>query len=201
MNETLQIGVTGGIGSGKSIVCSIFHALGVQVYNADNRAKIIMTTDGNMINAIKKEFGELSFNSDGLNKRFIGREVFGDAEKLAKLNKLVHPRVEEDYKTWVHENRLNKYLVKEAALLFDAGTSSKLDSIVWVSAPERIRTERVLLRDPQRSESEIKQIISKQMREEDVIGKADYVILNDGTALVIPQVLNLHAKFLVQSES
>lgn len=193
----LQIGITGGIASGKSLICKMFNCLGVPSYDADSRAKRLMTTDGILVEAIKKEFGSLSYHSDGrLNRGFIRSIVFNDEKKLQTLNSLVHPRVATDYTEWVKSHAQQPYVIREAALLFESGSAKLQDKVIVVSAPEDLRIARVLKRDPQRSENEIKNIIKSQMSEEEKLKRADFVIFNDDTQMVIPQVLKLHQQFL-----
>lgn len=197
MRSPLQIGITGGIGTGKSLVCKIFHVLGVPAYDADSRAKKLMTTDGILIGQIQKEFGTLSYDARGvLNREYLSATVFNDEAKLKRLNKLVHPRVGEDYERWVAEQGDVKYVLKEAALLFEAGSYQVLDKIIVVTAPETLRIQRVLSRDPHRSLEQIKEIISNQMEETEKVKRADYVIVNDEATLLIPQVLQLHLQFI-----
>jgi dephospho-CoA kinase len=197
VNSPLQIGITGGIGSGKSLVCKIFHCLGVAVYDADSRAKSLMTTDGILISQIKKEFGDLSFDGDGnLNRKYISEVVFADPVKLNILNGLVHPRVGVDYAKWVEEHKGQRYVLKEAALLFEASSYKLLDQIIVVHAPEELRIARVLSRDKHRTEKQIKEIIKNQMPEEEKLSRADAIISNDEQKLVIPQVLELHHRFV-----
>jgi dephospho-CoA kinase len=196
----LQIGITGGIGSGKSMVCKIFGCLGIPVYDADSRAKSIMTTDGILVEQIKKEFGSLSYDADGgLNRSFLSSAVFGNAEKLKKLNELVHPRVALDGDQWTAEQIGKKYVVREAALLFESGSYKKMDKIIVVTAPEPLRVKRVSVRDKQRTEEEVLKIIRNQIKEEEKVKKADFVLRNDETELLVPQVINLHQKFLMLS--
>jgi dephospho-CoA kinase len=200
VRKPLEIGITGGIGAGKSLVCRIFHCLGIPVYDADGHAKELMTTDVILVSNIKKEFGELSYNTDGsLNREYLSSTVFSENEKLKKLNELVHPRVGEDYKRWVERNKNCHYLVKEAALLFEAGSDKLLDKVVVVHAPEVLRIQRVLARDPQRSEDQVRAIINNQMSEEEKMGRAHLIIRNDEKTLVIPQVVKLHNEFLSSS--
>ena len=193
MKTPLQIGITGGIGSGKSLVCKIFQCLGISVYDADSHAKELMTTDGILISNIKKEFGELSYNTDGsLNRNYLSLRVFNDAEQLKKLNELVHPRVAIDYKRWV-ENKIGfPYVLKEAALLFEAGSNQQLDKVIVVHAPEEIRIRRVLKRDRHRTEAQVKSIVKNQMPEEEKMKRADFIVRNDETVLLIPQIVELH---------
>jgi len=192
----LQIGITGGIGSGKSLVSRIFHHLGVPVYDADSHAKELMTTDGILINQIKKEFGDLAYHQDGtLNRVYLGNHVFKDQKKLDLLNSLVHPRVAVDYEKWVQQHRQFRYVLKEAALLFETSTASNLDQIIVVSAPEGLRIRRVLKRDAHRTVEQIRGIVEKQMPEDRKRERADHIIVNDDAELVIPQVLKLHKIF------
>lgn len=196
MPVPLQIGITGGIGSGKSLVCKIFKVLGVPAYDADSRAKIVMTTDGILIEQIKKEFGSLSYDASGvLNRHYLSTTVFQDEEKLKRLNALVHPRVAGDYERWVGHQRDVKYVLKEAALLFESGSHQALDKIVVVTAPREVRIKRVLSRDPHRSRADIEQIMNNQMDESEKENRADFIIQNDEQNLVIPQVLELHERF------
>ena len=196
MKTPLQIGITGGIGSGKSLVCKIFQCLGVPVYDADSRAKALMTTDGILISQIKKEFGNLSYNTDGtLNRKHIGEAAFGNPEKLKTLDSIVHPRVAANYAQWVSEQS-HPYVIKEAALLFEAGSYKTLDKIIVVSAPEHLRIKRVVVRDPNRTEQMVKDIIRNQMPDSEKTERADFVVMNDESQLVIPQVLRLHQIFV-----
>jgi len=197
MSYPLQVGVTGGIGSGKSMVCRIFQCLGIPVYDADARAKELMTTDGILIEQIKKEFGTLSYRSDGsLDRRYLGQSVFGNPAQLKTLNGLVHPRVAADYQKWVAAHGDSAYLIREAALLFEAGVTSSLGCVIVVSAPESARIRRVLARDPHRTETDVRNIIGNQWPEEQKVKRADEIINNDDDHLVIPQVLRLHQQFI-----
>lgn len=195
----LLIGVTGGIGSGKSVVAAVFHCLGIPVYDADSHAKGLMTTDGILQEAIKKEFGTLSFTDQGrLNRAYLASQVFPDPEKLKKLNRLVHPRVAEDFEHWVENQKSDKahpYVIKEAALLYDSGSNLLLDKTIVVTAPDEIRKQRVHKRDG-RSFREIELIFERQMSQEEMIRKSDFTVVNDDSRLIIPQILKLHETFL-----
>lgn len=196
-NHTLQIGITGGIGSGKSLVCRIFAQLGVPIYDADSHAKKLMTTDGILISGIKKEFGDLAYHPDGaLNRKYLADHVFNNEKKLALLNNLVHPRVGADYEQWVRQHSTHRYVIKEAALLFEAGSAKVLDQIIVVYAPESMRIKRVLSRDAHRTVEQIREIVGKQMPEDEKLKRADHIIVNDETQMIIPQVLKLHQQFL-----
>lgn len=196
MHKPIQIGITGGIGSGKSLVCKIFGVLGVPAYDADSRAKNLMTTDGILIQQIKKEFGSLSYDAKGvLNREFLSATVFPNQDKLKKLNALVHPRVAIDYKMWVDEHAESKYVLKEAALLFESGSYKMLDKIILVTAPKEIRIERVLARDPHRTKEDVEKIIQNQLSEEEKEAKANFIIRNSESELIVPQIVDLHKRF------
>jgi dephospho-CoA kinase len=193
----LQIGITGNIGSGKSLVCRIFSCLGIPVYDADSHAKELMTTDGILVSNIKKEFGELSYNTDGsLNRKYLSLTVFNDPARLRILNKLVHPRVRDDYSRWVVRQDGTPYVLKEAALLFEAGSAAELHKVIVVDAPQQLRIRRVLKRDTHRDKYQVTTIEKNQMTAEEKIRRADFIVINDEKVLVIPQVLDLHARFL-----
>ena len=197
MSNPLQIGITGGIGSGKTLVSKIFACLGIPVYDADSHAKELMTTDGILVSQIKKEFGDLSYLSDGtLNRKYLSEVVFNNQERLDVLNKLVHPRVGENYTQWVKRHNKKAYVMKEAALLFETGSYQALDKIIVVHAPEEVRIKRVMHRDG-RAEQQVREIIRKQMSEEEKLKRADFIIHNDESSLVIPQVLALHNLLLM----
>lgn len=196
MRKPIQIGITGGIGSGKSLVCKIFGVLGVPAYDADSRAKNLMTTDGILIHQIKKEFGSLSYDANGvLNREFLSATVFANQDKLKQLNALVHPRVAVDYEKWVDEHVDNKYVLKEAALLFESGSYQRLDKIILVTAPKEIRIERVLTRDPHRTKEDVERIIENQLSEEEKEAKANFIIRNSESELIVPQIVDLHKRF------
>lgn len=197
MAHVLQVGITGNIGSGKSLVCRIFQCLGVPIYDADSRAKNLMTTDGILVSQIKKEFGNLSYRSDGsLDRTYISQATFGQRERLEKLNSLVHPRVAEDYAVWTKQQATNRYVLREAALLYEAGAYKTVDKMIVVSAPEELRVQRTLARDKHRTKEDIYAIIKNQWPEDEKVKRADYIIYNDDQRMVIPQVLSLHVQFI-----
>lgn len=195
--RTLRIGITGGIGSGKSMICKVFALLGAPTYDADSRAKNIMTDDRVLIDQIKGKFGDQSYHADGsLNREYLSKEVFNDPVKLLELNKLVHPRVAIDSEKWINENKNAPYIIKEAALLFESGSYKALDKIIVVTAPESIRLNRVIDRDKTKTKDDVLKIIRNQMSEVEKMSLADFIIKNDETDLVIPQVLKLHERFI-----
>ncbi|MBL6446163.1 dephospho-CoA kinase [Fulvivirga sp. 29W222] len=191
-NKPLEIGVTGGIGSGKSLVCKIFSLLGIPIYNADNRAKWLTSFNDEVRRKIIKKFGASAYTDKGLDRDYIAGKVFSDPNQLKALNGIIHPAVGKDYDQWVADHNFYTYVIKEAALIFEAGSYKRLHKVINVSAPEELRVKRVLQRDPFRNEKEIESIIAKQMTETERQQRANYIIFNDGQHMLIPQILQLH---------
>lgn len=189
------IGITGGIGSGKSTVCEIFKTLGIPVYQSDDRAKFLMENDLELVNQVKATFGQESYDGSRLNRPYLAKKVFTDPEATVKINSMVHPSVRRDFHNWV-VRQSSPYVIKEAALLIESGSYKNLDFLINVSVPVEIRIARIQKRDPQRSIEEINGIIDKQVSEEKRIELAQKTINNDGNSLLIPQVLAIHKKFI-----
>lgn len=186
--KVLKVGVTGGIGSGKSLVCSIFKLLGAPIYDADARARWITNFHPDVKKEIKEAFGKQSYLNEKLDNRYLAGIVFKDKIKTDLLNRIVHPRVGEDFSNWVEANKEAPYLIKEAALMYESDSYKSLDKVIVVAAPLETRISRVLQRDPQRSEAEIKAIIDKQMPEEEKLKRADFIVYNDDKQLLISQL-------------
>lgn len=196
-NKVLEVGITGGIGSGKSIICKIFKILGIPIYNSDDRAKYLMNYKFELKEKIIQKFGKGSYDQEEkLNRSHLAKQVFNDSNKVQILNSLVHPEVAKDYLAWVENQKNIPYLLNEAALMFESGRYKTLDKVITVFAHKNIRIKRVLARDIQRNQTQVEAIIQKQMPEEEKLSKADFIIYNDDSKLVIPQVLDLHQKFL-----
>jgi dephospho-CoA kinase len=194
----LRIGITGGIGSGKSVVARVFAALGVPVYDSDSRAKHVMATDLVLRAQLQDAFGAEAYDGAGqLNRPYLARVAFNDATQLARLNALVHPRVGEDFAHWSATQAAvgQAYILKEAALLYESGAYRGLDGIITVFAPAEVRAARVMRRDAHRSAADVAAIMSKQLSEDEKLARADYVVFNDDSQLVLPQVLALDAAF------
>lgn len=194
MNKPLLVGLTGGIGSGKTTVSRIFASLGVPVYYADDRGKWLMSHDDQLKAAVTETFGSESYNEAGeLNREYLAQRVFSNDEELQRLNGLVHPVVGRDFRSWVDGHADESYLIKEAALIFEGGSYKQLDKVINVSATRETRLHRVLLRDLQRSREQVLSIMEKQLSENERKRRSDYLIDNNGTKLLIPQVLEVDA--------
>lgn len=192
----ILVGITGGIGAGKTILSKFFSVLGVPVYNADDRAKWLMVNESALRNLISDTFGEYSFTIDGqLNRSYLAKSVFSDTGKTELINSMIHPAVKMDFTRWAAQQN-SPYVLKEAALLFETGSYRDLDKTILVSAPLEIRIARVMERDPQRDQDQIHEIIARQLPEEEKKKLADYVIDNKGNKLVIPQILKIHKALL-----
>jgi dephospho-CoA kinase len=184
----LKIGITGGIGSGKTTVCKMFETMGVPVYYADDRAKFLMNTDEFLVSEITKLFGEQAYLSKGeLNRPHLASIAFSDKNVLQKLNALVHPVVHQDSEKWFSEQQNVPYVLKEAALHFETGGYKMLDKMIMVFAPKEIRIQRVIQRD-NRTLAEVEARINNQMPDSEKIKLSDFVIYNDGSQSLIQQI-------------
>lgn len=186
-----QIGITGGIGAGKSLVCKVFRTLGIPIYEADLRARWLMENDVLLREQIMAHFGQESYTEKGLNRPYIAQKVFHDKGQASLLDSIVHPAVGKDYQAWANTQHA-PYLLNEAALLFEAGRYKTLDKVITVFAPIPVRIARVRKRDPQRTESEIQGIIQKQWADEQKMALSDFVIHNDEVQPLLPQILKVH---------
>lgn len=192
----LKVGVTGGIGSGKTTVCKIFEKLGIPVYYADERAKLLMVENPALIQKIKALFGAKAYFKNGsLNRKYIASFAFTDKQKLAQLNAVVHPVVFEDTAHWQKQHENFPYTIKEAALLIESGSYKNLDKLILVTAPIEVRLQRVLRRDGL-SEAAIRRRMESQMSEAEKAKYADFTINNDGSESLIRQVWTLHQQLL-----
>jgi len=190
----LKIGITGGIGSGKTFICRLFEALGIPVYNADEEAKRLMNTDIRIKEKLIAQFGEATYKDGLLDRAFLANMVFSDKDKLELLNGIVHPIVIQEAKDWA-ERQTTRYSLKEAALLFESGSYKELDYTILVTAPIDIRIQRVIERDGT-TEQQGRERMNKQLSDEEKLQLADFVIVNDGITPILPQVWTLHQKFL-----
>ena len=192
-----HLGITGGIGSGKSTVARILDTLGIPVYYADDAAKQIMNTDLGLRKEIQAHFGDAAYADGQLDRKYLAGIVFNDPEKLSLLNSLIHPVTIRHSEHWFRRQSA-PYAVREAALLFESGASENLDFIIGVYAPKQLRLQRVIKRDGLSAE-EIQKRMSRQINEEMKMKLCDAVIRNDEQQLVIPQVMEIHRLLLEKS--
>ena len=184
------VGITGGIGTGKSTVCRVFATFGIPIYYADDRAKWLMSNDLSLKKQIIETFGEDCYVNGELNRVFLGQHVFKNKENTDIINSIVHPAVGKDFENWTKRQK-SSYVLKEAALMFESDSYKQMDKIICVSSPIEIRVERILIRDKHRTKQDILNIIDKQYPEERKIDLSDYIIYNNQEQLLIPQVIEI----------
>lgn len=188
----LKVGITGGIGAGKSVVCKIFEVLNIPVYNADEAAKMLMESDQDLIKQIKESFTDEAYTKGKLNRKFLSDLIFNDSSKREKLNSIVHPFVIQNGNEWMNQQK-SPYAIKEAALIFESGSQESLDHIIGVFAPNSLRINRTMKRDLTTRENVIYRMQS-QLDEKIKMKLCDDVIINDEQHLLIEQVLNIHER-------
>ena len=183
----LKIGLTGGIGSGKTTVASIFNSFGIPVYNSDIRAKYIMNHNIELTNSIKELLGEEAYQDNELDRSYVSKQVFTNPILLQQLNNLVHPKVAEDFEKWCKENQGYSFIIKEVAILIESKAYKTLDKIIVVNASIDTRINRVLKRDNSNIKA-VKDRINNQISDEERNSYADFIINNDGEESLILQV-------------
>lgn len=192
----MKVGITGGIGSGKSLVCEIFECLGVPVFNSDMESKNLLDTNEGVKKVLIRAFGSQIYSSNGkIDKAVFASLIFSEEENLKLANSIIHPAVATRFYEWCDEHNQQKYVLKEAAILFESGAHKQLDLVIAILAPEDIRIERIKKRDNS-SEIEIKKRIDKQWPDEKINSMADFIIQNPGEQFLIPQVLDIHYKII-----
>ncbi len=195
----LKVGITGGIGSGKSTVCRIFSVLGIPVFSSDDEGKRLLAEDPEVRNALIAAFGSGIFVHDALDRKALGALVFNDRDALDRLNAIVHPAVRAAFSAWA-EKQQAPYVINEAAILVETGAYKQLDHLLVVDAPEAERIARVMRRDGTREE-QVRARMSNQTDDAARAAVADSIIVNDGKAMVIPQVLAVHEQLLKKARS
>ena len=188
----LKVGVTGGIGSGKTTVCRIFSILGVPVFSADETARIIMDSDTEVEKKINDVAGRNMYTGSGLDRKGLASLIFNNRDLLEKINNIVHPLVREKFESWA-AGVDTEYVIYEAAILFESGHYKEMDRVICVTAPEELRIRRVMERDHLTRE-QVEKRMASQWDEKKKIALADFVIMNDERQLLIPQVLEIHKK-------
>lgn len=191
----ITVGLSGGIGSGKTYIASLFQELGIAVYNSDIAAKRLMNKNITIKHALVAKFGDTSYLNGELNRSFIADKVFKNKEALKWLNGIVHPVVADDFKTWKSKQQNSPYIIKEAAILIESMAYKECDQIIIVTAPENIRLDRVMKRDKV-SQEQIYDRIRNQIPEEERVQYANFVINNDGTKNVLHDIRIIHNKLL-----
>lgn len=192
------IGITGGIGAGKSTVSTIYKHLGFKVYNSDQRAKEIVSEDSIIKKKLISFFGNNVYKNGVLDRKFLSDKIFNDKSSLQQINSIIHPAVKKDFNNWVINNKNEKVLFKECALLFESGAYKELDKIILIVSDKNLRVSRVLNRDQKRSKKEIESIIDKQIDEVDAIKYADIVIDNNHKKMLLPSVIKEIEKLIVE---
>ncbi|HLO60264.1 MAG TPA: dephospho-CoA kinase [Bacteroidales bacterium] len=190
-----KIGVTGGIGSGKSLICKVFSRFGIPVYYADDEAKILSDTHPEIRNTLISWFGNEIYAGDVLNRPMLADIIFKDREWLSRVNGLIHPRVAEHFKSWCLKFQGSPYIIHESAILFESGAWMNFDAIIGVTATESTRLKRVMNR-PQMSPGKFRMIMQNQLPDNELAERCNHIIVNDDHTLVIPQVMKLHKTFI-----
>ncbi len=191
----INVGITGGIGSGKSTVCKIFETLNVPVYYSDFEARVLSDSHTEIVLAVKKMFGEDIYVDGKLNRKRVGEIVFNNRSKLEALNHIIHPVVADHFENWKNNHKHYPYILKEAAILFESGAFKQVDKIITVTAPVDLRIDRVVKRDGL-TKDDVQTRINNQMDDETKINQSDFVIYCNDIELVIPQVVEIHEKLL-----
>ena len=195
----LKIGITGGIGSGKTTVAKVFEVLGIPVYYADDEAKRLMNTDEKLKEKIQLHFGNDVYKDGRLDRKYLSEIVFKNPEKLQLLNALVHPATLKDAEKWM-QSQSTAYSLKEAALIFESGAHEYLDYVIGVTAPAPLRLQRTMQRDGIAREDVISRM-DKQIDETIKMKLCDFVIKNDEQEMLLPQILKLHEKLFLLSKN
>ncbi len=193
----LKAGVTGGIGSGKSVVCQVFATLGIPVFNADDAARYLMEHDPKLVSEIKDLLGDNVYENGKLDRVSVAEIIFYEPDKLQELNALVHPATLMYSRQWL-EQQHSPYVIKEAAIFFESGSDKDMDVMIGVYAPQELRIERVMKRS-NLSRGKVLAIIGQQMNEDEKMKLCDYVITNDDKTAILPQVLELHETLIRRS--
>lgn len=191
------IGLTGGIGSGKTTVAKVFKTFNIPVYNSDIEAKKLMNSSSEIKKQLISEFGRKVYLNNSLNKKYLANIIFNDKNKLKIINSIVHPVVKQHFKEWA-SHKISPYTIKENAILFESGMYKDVDFIITVTSPIELRIGRVINRDNSTYE-EVNSRIKSQISDQDKINKSDFVIFNDNKQLILPQIIEIHNKILKMS--
>lgn len=187
----IKVGLTGGIGSGKTTVCHVFKLLGIPVYHADIHARKLSDTDNEIRKSLTNLFGADIYNESGLNRKRLSELIFQNRNLLQKVNEIIHPKVLDHFNQWISEYQQMKYIIHEAAIIFESGMKNIFDKIITVTAPKDMRIKRIIERGGL-SEDDVKKIIKNQWPEKKKRNISDYIIINNQKRLILPQILKIH---------
>ena len=190
MKKPYKIGLTGGIGAGKSTISQIFKSIGIAIFNSDSYGKELLINDKDIIQKIVHKFGDNIQKNDIIDKKKLSQIVFSNKEKLAQLNQIIHPKIKLKFESWVKQ-QTSHYIIKESALLFETNTHQLLNKIILVKAPVDIRIQRVCKRD-NRTKEEVEKIINNQIDPNSITKEADYIINNNEQTLLTPKIISIH---------
>lgn len=193
----LQVGLTGGIGSGKSTVAKYWEVLGIPVFYADAEAKAILASDPETVRRVQALLGSDSYTESGPDRAYIAKQIFDNREKREALNSIIHPAVNRAFEARVRENAAHPYVIKEAAIIIETGAAEKYDALVLVTAPESLREDRAVGRGDDRSD--VRKRMKAQLTDEEKAKYSDFVIVNDNERAIIPQVARIHSALLARS--
>lgn len=194
----LKVGLTGGIGSGKTLIGEIFKRFGIPIFNADTEAKNILNSDIDVITKMKKHFGDDIYNENSIDKKKLASIIFNDKNAIELVNSIVHPKVRDYFFNWADGQKESPYVIEEAAILFESNAYKELDVTINIHADELSRINRVIERDNTTIDA-VKNRMKNQLTDDERIRLADYTIYNDGNQMVLPQVLDIHDKILKRS--
>ena len=198
LQKAKKIGLTGGIGSGKTLISKAFSLLNIPIFLSDLEAKKLYD-DPDIKTQVIKLLGQNSYKDNKLNREFVGKSVFAEAKKLEQLNNIIHPAVRQRFTNWVSEQS-SPYVIQESALIFETGIAPLFDYTILVTAPEEVRLDRVTHRDNSTRDQVIARM-NHQLSDEKKIAQADYIIINDGKEFIIPQIIEVHRQLLSINES
>jgi len=191
----IKVGITGGIGSGKSFICQVFAKLGVPVYYADIAAKELANTDPEIRQSLTSLLGSDIYSGDYLNRSKMASLIFDNKMLLEKINHVIHPKVARHFEFWCDNHSRKPYIIHESAIIFESQIYSMFDKIITISAPEEVRIQRVIPRCDM-NRNKILAIMQNQMPESEKIKRSHYVIINDGRSLILPQVIHIHESLM-----
>ena len=195
----IKVGITGGIGSGKTMVCKVFELLGISVYYSDEESKKLLDNDIKVKDQIIKTFGNTIINEVGnIDRKKLSAAVFGDKEKLTLLNSIVHPAVANHFEGWAKMHSDDKYILKEAAILFESGANKLVDKVITVTAPHLLKIQRAIHRD-NITEEQVVVRMKNQWSDEEKIKLSQFVIYNDEENLIIPQIIKVHEMLIAEN--